>query len=195
MDVESFAKEQLAGNNPEEILQRYSILYYTVCLLHLPRLKDKETDERLAIDRKVWEGRLEDASKKINNLEMSSMNTRNELTEQIEQQHRENEELRRHFESEKRATDKESFAREEKLRETEKRLREADRLIEKMHIENEQRTLDKEQHKRSEQRRLQLENEIEQLRRQVDFNQEILQKRDLQLENLERELQQVFCVA
>ena len=35
LDVESFAKEQLAGNNPEEILQRYSTLtsVYTLFII------------------------------------------------------------------------------------------------------------------------------------------------------------------
>ena len=100
------------------------------------------------LEQKVWESRMQDASEKISTLETSSNNMRNELTEQCEIQKRENEELQRKFESDKRVADKENFIREEKLRDVEKRLREADRNIEKLHIEKEQRVLDKEQHKR-----------------------------------------------
>ena len=62
-------------------------------------------------------------------------------------------------------------------------------MIEKLNIENEQRILDKEQHTRTEQRRLQLETEIDQLRRRIEYNQEVLEKRDKEIGNLERQLQ------
>ena len=75
------------------------------------------------------------------------------------------------------------------MRDVEKKLRDSERLVEKLNIENEQRILDKEQHTRTEQRRLQLETEIDQLRRRIEYNQEVLEKRDKEIGNLERQLQ------
>ena len=176
LDIETFAKEQLEGKDAAVILEQ---------------LRQREASDKFEIEQKVWEGRLQDASEKIERLEQEAVKVQAESEAQIVQLSNQNEQLKTRFESEKRAQDQESLAREEKLREVEKKLRETERTNEKLNIECEQRILDKEQHTRTEQRRLQLETEIDQLRRRIDYNQDVLEKRDKEIEKLERELQSV----
>ena len=71
LDIESFAKEQLEGKNVESILEQ---------------IKQKDSDERLKIEEKVWETRLQDASAKIEELEKENLDQREELTSQLEQE-------------------------------------------------------------------------------------------------------------
>ena len=71
LDIESFAKEQLEGKNVESILEQ---------------IKQKDSDERLKIEEKVWETRLQDASAKIEELEKENLNQREELTSKLEQE-------------------------------------------------------------------------------------------------------------
>ena len=71
LDIESFAKEQLEGKNVESILEQ---------------IKQKDSDERLKIEEKVWEARLQDASAKIEELEKENLDQREELTSKLEQE-------------------------------------------------------------------------------------------------------------
>ena len=71
LDIESFAKEQLEGKNVESILEQ---------------IKQKDSDERLKIEEKVWEARLQDASAKIEELEKENLEQREELTSKLEQE-------------------------------------------------------------------------------------------------------------
>lgn len=176
LDIEAFAKEQLEGKDMAVILEQ---------------LRQKETNERLEIEQKVWEARLQDASEKIDQLEKEAVKVEADSRGQIETLRSDNEEMTRRYQQEKRAQDQEALAREERLREVERKLRETERTNEKLNIECEQRILDKEQHTRTEQRRLQLETEIDQLRRRIDHNQDVLEKRDKEIEKLEREVQNV----
>lgn len=176
LDIEAFAKEQLEGKDMAVILEQ---------------LRQKETNERLEIEQKVWEARLQDASEKIDQLEKEAVKVEADSRGQIEALRSDNEEMTRRYQQEKRAQDQEALAREERLREVERKLRETERTNEKLNIECEQRILDKEQHTRTEQRRLQLETEIDQLRRRIDHNQDVLEKRDKEIEKLEREVQNV----
>lgn len=71
LDIESFAKEQLEGKNVESILEQ---------------IKQKDSEERLKIEEKVWESRLQDASAKIEELERENLDQREELTSKLEQE-------------------------------------------------------------------------------------------------------------
>ena len=176
LDIEAFAKEQLEGKDMAVILEQ---------------LRQKETNETLEIEQKVWEARLQDASEKIDQLEKDSVKVEADSRSQIEALQGEKAEMTKRYHGAKRAQDQEALAREERLREVERKLRETERTNEKLNIECEQRILDKEQHTRTEQRRLQLETEIDQLRRRIDHNQDVLEKRDKEIEKLERHVQNV----
>ena len=52
----------------------------------MEQIKQKDFDERLKIEEKVWETRLQDASAKIEELEKENLDQREELTSKLEQE-------------------------------------------------------------------------------------------------------------
>jgi hypothetical protein len=174
--METLARESMEGSGADDIINR---------------LQTRDEADRARLDEKVWESRIIDAHEKIESLEQENQNLKSTAESEIEELTHAKTQLETNYHRDKKQWEKDIFEREDKLHANEKKIRETERNLDKMLMENEQQVLEAEQHGRSEQRRLQLETEIDHLRRRNEHSLEVIETRETALEKLERELEKV----